>query len=130
MATAKTTPDPFDDVRDAFADLGTSEKAAFVLEATFETLSQALAETGRRAVFVNPYHTVRILGMAPAESDALLDEIFAWCERPEFQWEHHWRLGDTVVWENRCAWHQGPRDYPTDQHRVFLRATVRGAPTR
>ncbi len=87
-------------------------------------------ETGRRAVFVNPYHTVRILGMAPAESDALLDEIFAWCERPEFQWEHHWRLGDTVVWENRCAWHRGPRDYPTDQHRVFLRATVRGAPTR
>ena len=49
MATAKTTPDPFDDVRDAFADLGTSEKAAFVLEATFETLSQALAETARRA---------------------------------------------------------------------------------
>ena len=52
MATAKTTPDPFDDVRDAFADLRTSEKAAFVLEATFETISQALAETGRRAAAV------------------------------------------------------------------------------
>jgi hypothetical protein len=52
MATAKPTPDPFDSVRDAFAGLGTSEKAAFVLEATFETLSQALAETGRRAASV------------------------------------------------------------------------------
>ncbi|WP_420457054.1 hypothetical protein [Rubrivirga sp.] len=52
MATAKSTPDPFDDVRDAFADLGTSEKAAFVLEATFETLGQALSETGRRAASV------------------------------------------------------------------------------
>lgn len=38
---------PFDDVRKAFADLQTSEKAAFVFEATFETLGQALAETGR-----------------------------------------------------------------------------------
>ncbi|WP_412063333.1 hypothetical protein [Rubrivirga sp. IMCC45206] len=46
---ARPTPDPLDAVRDAFSDLGTSRKAAFVLEATFETLSQALAETGRRA---------------------------------------------------------------------------------
>lgn len=47
MATRKTSN--LDSVRDAFEDLGTSEKAAFVLEATFETIAQALAETGRRA---------------------------------------------------------------------------------
>lgn len=52
MATAPPNPDPFDDVRDAFKSLGTSEKAAFVLEATFETIGQALAETGRRAATV------------------------------------------------------------------------------
>ncbi len=39
---------PFDDVREAFSDLRTSEKAAFVFEATFETLGQAISETGRR----------------------------------------------------------------------------------
>lgn len=39
---------PFDDVRAAFERLGTSDKAAFVLEATFETLGQAIGETGRR----------------------------------------------------------------------------------
>ena len=49
MTMPGSTPDPFDRVRDAFASLGTSEKAAFVLEATFSTLGQALAETGRRA---------------------------------------------------------------------------------
>ena len=38
----------FDSVRDAFDQLGTSEKAAFVFEATFNTLGQALGETGRR----------------------------------------------------------------------------------
>ena len=52
MATPRSTPDPFDSVRDAFSGLGTSEKAAFVLEATFETIGQALAETGRRAASV------------------------------------------------------------------------------
>ena len=41
-------PNPFDDVRSAFGRLATSEKAAFVFEATFSTLGQALAETGRR----------------------------------------------------------------------------------
>ena len=51
MAT-RTPHDPFDTVRDAFSDLGTSEKAAFVLEATFETLGQAISETGRRAASI------------------------------------------------------------------------------
>ena len=49
---ARTTPDPLDAVRDAFSDLRTGRKAAFVLEATFDTISQALAETGRRAAEV------------------------------------------------------------------------------
>ena len=52
MAPRSTRPDPFDSVREAFAGLGTSEKAAFVLEATFETIGQALAETGRHAARV------------------------------------------------------------------------------
>ncbi len=52
MATVPPKPDPFESVREAFAGLGTSEKAAFVLEATFETLGQALSETGRRAATV------------------------------------------------------------------------------
>ncbi len=39
---------PIDDLRRAFERLTTSDKAAFVLEATFDTIGQALAETGRR----------------------------------------------------------------------------------
>ena len=52
MTPPRSRPDPFDSVRDAFSGLGTSEKAAFVLEATFATIGQALAETGRRAAAV------------------------------------------------------------------------------
>ncbi|MEM6287399.1 MAG: hypothetical protein AAF845_09590 [Bacteroidota bacterium] len=45
---ARKPSSPFDDVRKAFSDLDTSEKAAFVFEATFATLGQALDETGQR----------------------------------------------------------------------------------
>ena len=38
----------FDDVRSAFERLDTPDKAAFVFEATFETIGQAIGETGRR----------------------------------------------------------------------------------
>jgi taurine dioxygenase len=86
-------------------------------------------ETGRPAVYVNPYHALRIVGMPEDESDALLDEIFAWCDRPEFQWRHRWQVGDTIVWENRAAWHSATMDYPRDQARIFMRATVRGTDT-
>lgn len=86
-------------------------------------------ETGKPAVYVNPYHTLAIQGIARDESDALLDDVFEWCDRPEFQWAHAWRPGDTIVWENRSAVHSGSLDYPLDQRRIFMRATVRGTDT-
>jgi taurine dioxygenase len=87
-------------------------------------------ETGRPAVYANPYHALRIVGMPADESDALLDELFAWCDRPEFQWAHRWHVGDTIIWENRSAVHSASLDYPRDQRRIFMRATVRGTDTR
>lgn len=48
MAKAVPPPSsPFDRVRDAFAELPTSDKTAFIVEATFETIGEALGETGR-----------------------------------------------------------------------------------
>jgi taurine dioxygenase len=81
-------------------------------------------QTGRKSVFVNPHHTLAIAGMTREASDALLDEIFEWCSREEFQWEQEWRPADTIMWENRSAWHSGRADYPKDQLRKFLRTTV------
>ena len=67
--------------------------------------------------------------MLPAESDALLDEVFALCDRPEVRWRHGWRPGDTIIWENRSAVHSATLDYPQDQRRIMMRATVRGTNT-
>jgi alpha-ketoglutarate-dependent taurine dioxygenase len=86
-------------------------------------------ETGRKAVYANPYHALRVIGMPQQASDELLDELFEWCAQPRFQWEHVWSVGDTIAWENRSAWHSGNLDYDHRQRRTFLRTTVRGTPT-
>lgn len=81
-------------------------------------------ETGKKAVFVNPHHTLCIVGLAQKESDELIDEICAWCARDEFQWEQEWKVGDTILWENRSAWHSGRSDYPKNQLRKFYRTSL------
>ena len=85
-------------------------------------------DTGKKSVYVNPHHTLSIEGMTREASDALLEELFAWCVREEFQWEQEWRAGDTIVWENRSAWHSGRADYPKNQLRQFIRTTVSERP--
>lgn len=62
--------------------------------------------TGRKALYVSPRHTLSIEGMAESESEALLDELFAVQQRPEFIYVHKWRQGDLVMWDNRCTLHK------------------------
>jgi taurine dioxygenase len=82
-------------------------------------------ETGRKALYVNPAHTVRILGIDDAESETLLAELAAHCIRPEFVYRHQWRLNDLVFWDNRCCMHIAePPPQNTDRH--MHRTTVVG----
>lgn len=62
-------------------------------------------ETGRKAIFANPQHTVAIEGMEESESDALLAALFDHCDRPEFSYSHIWRQRDLTFWDNRCVQH-------------------------
>jgi taurine dioxygenase len=49
--------------------------------------------------------TARIEGLSDDESEALLEELFAHLYRPEAVFEHDWRQGDLVVWDNLAAQH-------------------------
>ncbi|MDP3138525.1 MAG: TauD/TfdA family dioxygenase [Burkholderiaceae bacterium] len=86
-------------------------------------------QTGLPGVFANPTHSLGIVGMNESDANALLDELFAWCEREEFQWHQVWAVADTVMWDNRGAWHQAAGEYPRNQLRKFIRTTLRGTPT-
>jgi taurine dioxygenase len=82
-------------------------------------------DTGRKAVYVNRLMTVGIKDMPPEESAPLLDQVFDQAEKPEFVYEHVWRLGDLLLWDNRCSSH-ARTDFPSTERRLMLRTTVRG----
>ena len=82
-------------------------------------------DTGRKAVYVNRLMTVGVLDMPPQESAPLLDQVFDQAEKPEFVYEHVWRVGDLLLWDNRCSSH-ARTDFPSTERRLMLRTTVRG----
>src|SRR2546425_386591 len=81
--------------------------------------------TGRKALYVNRLMTVRIEGMPPRESDELLDFLFDHQERREFIYEHVWRPGDLLMWDNRCTLH-ARTDFSADERRLMRRVTILG----
>jgi taurine dioxygenase len=81
--------------------------------------------TGRKALYVNRLMTVRIEEMPSRESDELLDYLFDHQERREFVYEHVWRPGDLLMWDNRCTLH-ARSDFPATERRLMRRVTILG----
>ena len=82
-------------------------------------------QTGRRALYVNRLLTREIAGLDAEDSQALLNQLFDVIEREEFQYAHHWRPGDFVMWDNRCTQH-GRTDFDPGERRLLRRLTVLG----
>ena len=82
-------------------------------------------DTGRKAVYVNRLMSVAIEGMPQDEAEPLLNAVFDHAEKKEFVYEHEWRLGDLLLWDNRCSSH-ARTDFPSTERRLMLRTTVKG----
>ncbi len=87
---------------------------------------RAHPESGRRALYVNPYFTSHIEGMTRAESRPLLEYLYAQATRHENLYRHSWRIGDVLMWDNRCAMHYAVRDYDDSLVRYLHRTTAAG----
>lgn len=61
--------------------------------------------TKRKSLFVSPRFTVAIDGMDERIGQPLLDELFEHQKKPQFSYQHKWRVGDLVFWDNRCTIH-------------------------
>lgn len=83
-------------------------------------------DTGAKAIYFNPNRTDRIVGMERRESDALLDELYTHVTQPEYQYHHHWRVGDLLLWDNRCLLHAVNTDYPVGETRRHQRILLKG----
>jgi taurine dioxygenase len=84
-------------------------------------------DTGRKSLFVDRLMTARIEGLDRAESDAALQQLYEIGERREFIYEHVWRPGDFLMWDNRCTIH-ARTDFPKEERRLLRRCTVEGEP--
>jgi len=81
--------------------------------------------TGRKALYVNRLMTREIEGLPRAESDALLQTLFDHQEQPQFIYEHVWRVGDILMWDNRCTLH-ARTDFSAGERRLLRRVTILG----
>lgn len=82
-------------------------------------------ETERAALYLGRRRNAYIDGLELTESEALLDELWAYVEQPEFAWTHRWRPGDLVLWDNRCTMHR--RDaFDPEARRVLHRTQIKG----
>ena len=81
--------------------------------------------TGRPALFVNRLMTDSIVGMPRAESDALLERLFQYIEQPDNVYEHVWRVGDALIWDNLATLH-ARTDFDPKERRALRRTAIRG----
>jgi taurine dioxygenase len=83
-------------------------------------------DTGRQMLYLGRRRNAYLIGLELAESEALLDELWTFVDRPEFKWEHVWKVGDLVMWDNRCTMHR--RDpFDDTARRVMHRTQIKGS---
>ena len=84
-------------------------------------------ETGERALFVSPSFLKSIVGLAPRESQVMLEFLWEHVVRPEFTVRFRWAPGSVAFWDNRATAHLAPRDiFDSDFDRQFYRVTLLG----
>jgi taurine dioxygenase len=85
--------------------------------------------TGRKALYISRLMSARILGLSRDESEAALEQLFEISEDPAIVYEHEWKLGDLVIWDNWCSIH-ARKDFPRDEPRLMRRLTIEGQAMR
>lgn len=91
------------------------------------TILRRHPETGCNALYLGRRPHAYVSGLPLEESEALLDALWAHAARPEASWHHQWRVGDILIWDNRCAMHR--RDaFDPNSRRIMHRTQCKGTP--
>jgi taurine dioxygenase len=83
-------------------------------------------ETGRRLLYLGRRRNAYIQGLPLWNSEALLDEIWSYATDEAYIWQSMWRVGDLVLWDNRCTMHR--RDsFDAASRRIMHRTQIKGS---
>jgi taurine dioxygenase len=81
--------------------------------------------TGAATLYLGRRRNAYVEGLSPADSEALLDALWAHIARPELRYEHRWRVGDLLLWDNRSTMHR--RDpFDAKSRRIMHRTQIMG----
>ena len=89
-------------------------------------LVQTDPRTGRKILFVG-IHACEIEGMTVAEGRMLLLDLMEHATQRQFVYQHHWQVGDLVMWDNTSTVHRG-RWFDFTERREPRRATTEEVP--
>jgi taurine dioxygenase len=80
--------------------------------------------SGRTVLYCNPGYAIRINELAPAESDAVLQQLFDHQLQTEFRYVHTWSEGDLLMWDHIRTIHMAVADYGPHEYRLMKRCQV------
>lgn len=83
--------------------------------------------TGRKALFLSELCLSSIHNMSKEESDSLLHELYSHALQEEFRYQHDWKTGDLLIWDNASLVHRAvdiPQEYPRVLHRTAIANTT------
>ena len=82
-------------------------------------------ESGRRTLYLGRRRNAYVDGLELADSEALLDQLWRYATQAELTWYNEWRVGDLVLWDNRCTMHR--RDpFDPAARRIMHRTQIKG----
>lgn len=83
--------------------------------------------SGKKALYVNPAFTVKVIGVSEDESRELLTTLYKHVSTERaFHQRFKWERGSIAVWDNLSTWHWALNDYH-GQRRVMHRITIEGS---
>jgi taurine dioxygenase len=80
--------------------------------------------TGRPVLYCNPGYAIRINELPEAESDGMLERLFAHQLQPKYRYTHRWTEGDVLMWDHIGTLHNAIPDYGPDEPRWMKRCQV------
>ena len=92
----------------------------------FHPLVRTHPSDGRKALFVSTGTVKGVVGMPNPQGLALMDELIEFATQDEFVFRHKWRVGDILMWDNRCTLHTGTLYDDAKYFRVMHRLWVKG----
>jgi len=81
--------------------------------------------TRRKALFLGRRRNAYIQGLELDDSEQLLDALWAHTTRSELTWYQQWRVGDLVLWDNRCVMHRR-EEFDPNSRRLMHRSQIKG----